>query len=1769
MAPILDDDGGEAADEPPNHAPSRIGLDFLRGLHQNPPPVCNAGASSCGGKNFPPSRPAGSSAVELDSAPATVILTEVDESSSAASKKKRRFAEAYLPFGTPPAKPTPPPTPVQAPSRVSRELTRAEKAEEKFWKAQQLYVTQWLPKFEWLLLDKNEEGLPILRCSICVEHGKDDAKFGRNGTGGRDLQLGSMRCHELSVRHDDAMKRQRTLMAGIEKQKRIDDFASDRKGPPIVPLDPARSAFVLSGPARIVSSCPTASSYCLPPARRTLLQPARLTSPSAAPRVTPCISSHVTPCCPTRRALPQPARRALLQPVRRALLPYASRPAAASASRPTAASASRSAALRVAPCCNQRVAPYYSQRVALCCPARRALLQPACHALLPLVSRPAAASASRPTAASASCSAAPHVALCCPGHRAPYPAACGTPCLAEPCPAATTAAAAARATGAFGAGGATGSARGAVGAGGARPTTDRHCLSWPISRQLQRLGVDSGGHCLSWTTSPLSSFASGFFSELVQVVEAEVFCVLHRGGSRAAALGASESATALGATESAAALGASESAAALGARASHATGPSSAEALHTFTLDSGASCCFFRDCTTLTPLAALVPVSLTDSTKDPVVARASTVLPCPAVPFGSLSGLHLPTFSMNLVSNAAIQDVWDDTFIPGVWRVAICTLSSGTTASVTPLYRISMVCTPVSLSLAFPGPSPPSRARLPRHAFPALRGGSVPLLTPHSSKFPPTTAPLQTLHHSPRCSSVWGPAPVGGTDQERYFLLVVDDYSRYTTVFPLRRKADVNGVLIPWIRATCRQLRERFNRDFLVLRLHSYRGSEFSSDLLAEFCRDEGIVRSFTLPASPQQNGITERCIGLIMEVARTFMIHAAAPHFLWPFAVRYAAHQLNLWPRVSEPKTSPTLRWTGKVGDASVFWVWGTLSIVRDAKASKLSSRTLRCVFLGFPNDAPPWQFYHPHSRRVFSSKDVTFDKSVCFYRLHPHASHPIPLAPLFFVPVPPPVHPLPPQGPTPSSVSQVHPSPLVEPLEISSDSSGPTEGGDPAADDTTATRRSPRLETPLGFPPRPSSPPPQFAALESGAETAGAEPGGAETEGEGSRGAVTGGADPGGAAIGGATNEGANSGGLASPSGGGAVGDPAGGTSGAGGTGGTVGGAGGAAGARGTRGAAGAGGAGATSPRGATSARGAGPSSPGGTSAAGGVGGAAGDGGTRAGGTGGAGAARLGGAGTGGARAARPGGARTRGAGAARAGGAAGAGVAGGAVGSTGTGGARGTTGARGPGAVGASGAAGAGGARGAAGGAGAGGAGAGGAGAAGAGQAGAAGTALRIPFFYPQLQSSLPTPDSVLCKNRAFTLVRARRVARPRPPAVPGTHSMTLRPSSVSRRVVVPEPPASSLLHVPDPESDLARAAIPTVTRLLATVITDPYLESTPTVALVTELVDFAARSRFDDVASLIAMDAEMASWKSTSIYVDEVPPPGANIVDGMWIFTGVDIFQTFSPTPKMTTLWVLLYVAAQRDYELHSLDFSTIFLHGSLHEEIWPRRPPGFTGSFPAGTQTTLAALGFAPSSADPLLFLRTDTTLPPFYVLVYADDLVFATADTEALALVLQRFGFQFSSPQPTPLSTGHSLSAPPSDESVEPSGPYPELVGCLMYLMTCTRPDLAYPLSLLARYVAPGRHRKVHWDVAKRVLHYLCSTSGMGLVLGGQCSMVLTGHSDASWADDHATQRSSQEDTFSLGFGSVSWRSTRSSSVLSSSCEAGIYAGAMAAQELR
>ncbi|CAI7873493.1 unnamed protein product [Closterium sp. NIES-53] len=214
-------------------------------------------------------------------------------------------------------------------------------------------------------------------------------------------------------------------------------------------------------------------------------------------------------------------------------------------------------------------------------------------------------------------------------------------------------------------------------------------------------------------------------------------------------------------------------AAALGASESALLGTAPAAALFTFTLDSGASCCFFRDSTTLTPLSAPVPVRLV-----------------------SASGLAAPPCSCRLLSHQTL--LWHRRLghpsLPRLRGMHSRLLISGLPRSLPPLP---------------PSPAPP--------CLPCVEGRQR--AAPHSSSFPPTTAPMQVL--------------------------LMD-------------------------------LRE----DLPVLHLHSDRGGVVSSNLLRDFCRGEGILQSFTLPASPQKNGIAERRIGLVVEVARTSMIHAVFPIF-------------------------------------------------------------------------------------------------------------------------------------------------------------------------------------------------------------------------------------------------------------------------------------------------------------------------------------------------------------------------------------------------------------------------------------------------------------------------------------------------------------------------------------------------------------------------------------------------------------------------------------------------------------------------------------------------------------------------------------------------------------------------------------------------------------------------------------------------------------------------------------------------------------------------
>ncbi|CAI7730390.1 unnamed protein product [Closterium sp. NIES-54] len=295
------------------------------------------------------------------------------------------------------------------------------------------------------------------------------------------------------------------------------------------------------------------------------------------------------------------------------------------------------------------------------------------------------------------------------------------------------------------------------------------------------------------------------------------------------------------------------------------SGATSPAARLSFTLDSRASSCFFRDCTDLTPLHTLVTVALADPSVGSVVADSTTTLPCPAAPSGFLTGYYTPSFSRNLVGVSHLHDLGVVTTFPMHDPVASCTVGA-TGAPLATFHREPGSGLPESLAPLPRSPAPPSTLCIEGRQRAA----------PHSSLFPPTTAPLQTLH-----LDVWDPPRSVA-------------------------HANVPTFLEPWllvrggVQGLCR------------LRVHSDRGGEFSSTRLETFCQGRGIIQSYTLPDSPQQNGVAERRIGLVIEVARTSMCHAGAPQFLWPQAVRYAAHQLNLWPCDARPRVTPIFLWTG-----------------------------------------------------------------------------------------------------------------------------------------------------------------------------------------------------------------------------------------------------------------------------------------------------------------------------------------------------------------------------------------------------------------------------------------------------------------------------------------------------------------------------------------------------------------------------------------------------------------------------------------------------------------------------------------------------------------------------------------------------------------------------------------------------------------------------------------------------------------------------------------
>lgn len=348
----------------------------------------------------------------------------------------------------------------------------------------------------------------------------------------------------------------------------------------------------------------------------------------------------------------------------------------------------------------------------------------------------------------------------------------------------------------------------------------------------------------------------------------------------------------------------------------------------------------------------------------------------------------------------------------------------------------------------------------------------------------------------------------------------------------------------------------------------------------------------------------------------------------------------------------------------------------------------------------------------------------------------------------------------------------------------------------------------------------------------------------------------------------------------------------------------------------------------------------------------------------------------------------------------------------------------------------------------------------------------------------------------------------------------------------------------------------------------------------------------------------------------------------VVKGFKQQEGIDYGEVFAPVSKYVTVRTLMAKAAAEDLELHQIDIKTAFLHGELEETIYMQQPPGYEegGSYKAcrlnkslyglkqaprawytKLQKELETIGFVPSPADPSLFTLSNKTTN-VYLLVYVDDILIAGRDkttvnyikeellkkfegrdlgeiTSFLGInitrnrqdkmikmdqsgmidsIIKQFGLEEANTKKTPLSPSIKLSKNEGEPLDKETFPYGTLVGKLMFLTVATRPDIAYSVGTLARFISEPNI--THWQAAKGVVRYLAHTKDRGIEFRGS-NLALTGFCDADYAGDIDTRKSTTGYVFIVNGGAVSWNSKRQPTVAVSTTEAEYMAAASAVKE--
>ncbi|KAI3701690.1 hypothetical protein L6452_26950 [Arctium lappa] len=338
-------------------------------------------------------------------------------------------------------------------------------------------------------------------------------------------------------------------------------------------------------------------------------------------------------------------------------------------------------------------------------------------------------------------------------------------------------------------------------------------------------------------------------------------------------------------------------------------------------------------------------------------------------------------------------------------------------------------------------------------------------------------------------------------------------------------------------------------------------------------------------------------------------------------------------------------------------------------------------------------------------------------------------------------------------------------------------------------------------------------------------------------------------------------------------------------------------------------------------------------------------------------------------------------------------------------------------------------------------------------------------------------------------------------------------------------------------------------------------------------------------------------------------------------------GLDYIETFSPVVKPASLRLILSLATSHNWCLRQLDINNAFLQGTLTEDVYMSQPPGFTdSSFPHHVcklnkaiyglrqasrawynelKSFLFSTGFKPTISDPSLFVHTSTS-SPIYILFYVDDIIITGPNPSKVSSFITSLATRFSlkdlgnlsyfhGVEVLPHSNGLFLSqakyildllhranmsdcksaSTPSTTSPHPTTDgtplanptdYRSLVGGLQYL-SLTRPDVAFSVNKLSQFM----HRPTvnHWTALKRLLRYLHGSIHLGIFLRRNSPLQLHAFTDADWAGDKKTYRSTTGYVVYLGSNPIAWSSKRQSTLARSSTEVEFRAVASTTTEVQ